>query len=328
MLRRLLSLSNLQKSTSTTQRLRRLLSTPRLLPTPLSNCIALSQHSSGRYAKTPPTTVVSLSEIRQAYQHLRALDGEANVLHHVFGSESIENQNNYIKLLKYMFDRTSRSASRAPRRNKRNEHKLQLQSLNISRDIFSELTTLHKSHRHQFISPPTSFTTTTEATSPAHPPLLQPMSKKTYEKFIVALCTTSQHQPNPAVHWEEASLVLKQQLSHGMIPSPSLFSRVLLACPLTKAPGGIHGTLQQVVLHQTHLLPEHTTHIYNTALTALNRAGLYVKLVWEDVGCTRGCWLFSVMEFARPIQLYNGRLESRWAASICVLIVSFFSFDV
>ena len=48
----------------------------------------------------------------------------------------------------------------------------------------------------------------------------------------------------------------------------------------------------------------------------------------EDVGCTRGCWLFSVMEFARPIQLYNGRLESRWAASICVLIVSFFSFDV
>ena len=277
MLRRLLSLSNLQKSTSTTQRLRRMLTTSRL-PTPLSNCIALSQHSSGRYAKTPPTTVVSLSEIRQAYQHLRALDGEANVLHHVFGSESIENQNNYIKLLKYMFDRTSRSASRAPRRNKRNEHKLQLQSLNISRDIFSELTTLHKSHRHQFISPPTS--------------LLQPMSKKTYEKFIVALCTTSQHQPNPAEHWEEASLVLKQQLSHGMIPSPSLFSRVLLACPLTKAPGGIHGTLQQVVLHQTHLLPEHTTHIYNTALTALNRAGLYVKSVWRMlvvlvvVGCS------------------------------------------
>ena len=292
MLRRLLSLSNLQKSTSTTQRLRRLLSTPRL-PTPLSNCIALSQHSSGRYAKTPPTTVVSLSEIRQAYQHLRALDGEANVLHHVFGSESIENQNNYIKLLKYMFDRTSRSASRAPRRNKRNEHKLQLQSLNISRDIFSELTTLHKSHRHQFISPPTSFTTTTEATSPAHPPLLQPMSKKTYEKFIVALCTTSQHQPNPAVHWEEASLVLRQQLSHGMIPSPSLFSRVLLACPLTKAPGGIHGTLQQVVLHQTHLLPEHTTHIYNTALTALNRAGLYVKSVWRMlvVLVVVGCFL-------------------------------------
>ena len=101
MLRRLLFPSNVQRSTSTTKRLCRLLSTSQL-PPPLSNCIALSQHSSGRYAKTPPTRV-SLSEIRQAYQHLRALDGEANVLHHVYGSDSIENQNNYIKLLKYMF---------------------------------------------------------------------------------------------------------------------------------------------------------------------------------------------------------------------------------
>ena len=103
---------------------------PSSLPSSLQRCIHLSQQT--RRSGAHPTTN---SDVRSAYSHLRS----SNI------DDIFSDNNDYVRLLRYLFDRCAWSAARPPRRNEqRQSQAAQAQSLDISRDIFKELTSMQR----------------------------------------------------------------------------------------------------------------------------------------------------------------------------------------
>ena len=239
------------------------------IPNNLQRCVALSltrRRDAGSNAAT-----MTNAEVRSAYKDLRALDGQTKVLEDLFGDDnnSTLSHNNYVRTLKFMFDRVAWSASSSPPRKgskqrKDQQKRVQKESLQMTREIFAELKTLHQAREEDEI---------------------RPLSKSIYARMVLALCTAavSTGQAADANAWDEAIGVVQDQLEKTSLrPSPSIFSRLLLACPLTRVPDGIHDVLGHVVA--TDMLSEQSTYVYNTALASLNRAGLYEEtmIVWHD----------------------------------------------